>query len=372
MKRLFSCVIVGCLVAGAVQARSVREPRVQMAILLDTSGSMSGLIEQAKSQLWKFVNEFARAEKNGHRPRFELAIYEYGNDGLSRDKGYIRQVLGLTTDLDKVSEELFGLRTNGGSEFCGQVIQTALNELQWSDSHADYKAMFIAGNEPFTQGPVSFEKACRAAIAKGIMVNTIFCGAFGVGEQTRWKDGAVLADGRYMNIDHNAKVVHIVAPQDREIAELGRRLNATYIAYGKKGRKGLIRQEVQDTNAVRLSTAGAPVLRALSKASYHYKNTDWDLVDACKDGKLDLEKVSSEELPADMRSMTSKQRAAHVQRKQVERERIQKRIAELNTARQQYVAAEQKKLAEDGQNTLDEAVVETVRAQAETKEFIFR
>jgi hypothetical protein len=32
-----------------------------------------------------------------------------------------------------------------------------------------------------------------------------------------WKDGADLADGKYMNIDHNAEFVHIDAPQDAEI-----------------------------------------------------------------------------------------------------------------------------------------------------------
>ncbi len=373
MKTLLSYTMIGCLTLGTVQAKTVRpEPRVQMAILLDTSGSMNGLIEQAKGQVWKFVNEFARAEKNGLKPRFELALYEYGNDGLSRKKGFIRQVLGLTTDLDQASEELFGLRTNGGSEYCGQVIQTAVEELDWSDSNADYKVIFIAGNEPFTQGPVAFQKACRAAIAKGIMVNTIFCGALAVGEQTKWAAGAVLADGRYMNIDHNAKVAHVAAPQDREIAELGVKLNATYIAYGKKGRGGRLRQEEQDTNASHLSGIGSAVARAVSKSSVHYRNATWDLVDACQGGQMDLDAVEAEQLPAEMREMTSKERRVHVAQMQGNRVQIQKRIAELNASRRVYVAAEKKKLTEVGANTLAEAVVETVRTQAEAKAFSFR
>ena len=132
-------------------------------------------------------------------------------------------ILPLTDDLDRVSEELFALKTNGGDEYCGWVIREAVNRLDWSRSRDVYKAIFIAGNEPFTQGPVDFHTSCRNAIERGIIVNTIFCGGNSEGMQTGWKDGAVLADGRYMSIDQNQKVVEIPAPQDAQIARLGRR-----------------------------------------------------------------------------------------------------------------------------------------------------
>ena len=109
----------------------------------------------------------------------------------------MRLILPLTDDLDRVSEELFALKTNGGDEYCGWVIRDAVNRLDWSRSRDVYKAIFIAGNEPFTQGSVDFHGSCRAAIERGILVNTIFCGASAEGRQTGWKDGAVLADGRY-------------------------------------------------------------------------------------------------------------------------------------------------------------------------------
>jgi hypothetical protein len=101
-------------------------------------------------------------------------LYEYGNDGLPSSEGYIRQVSQFTTDLDKISEDLFALKTNGGSEFCGQVIDVSLKQLQWSASNEDLKMIFIAGNEPFTQGPVNYKESCKSAIGKGIIVNTIF------------------------------------------------------------------------------------------------------------------------------------------------------------------------------------------------------
>ncbi|HMI65405.1 MAG TPA: VWA domain-containing protein, partial [Cyclobacteriaceae bacterium] len=117
---------------------------IMIALLLDTSNSMDGLIDQAKSQLWKIVNEVAAAKsEDGKQPNIKIALYEYGNDGLSSYEGYIRQVSALTEDLDVISEKLFSLSTNGGNEFCGQVIKTALNQLAWSAFHADLKMIFI-------------------------------------------------------------------------------------------------------------------------------------------------------------------------------------------------------------------------------------
>jgi len=150
-----------------------KQPLVQMAILLDTSGSMSGLIDQARTELWAIVNEFIFASKDGRTPELQVALYEYGKSSLSAEQGYIREILPLTTDLDKVSEELFALNTNGGEEYCGWVIKEATRSLKWSDSPDDLKVIFIAGNEPFTQGPVDYRQACKAAISKNIVVNTI-------------------------------------------------------------------------------------------------------------------------------------------------------------------------------------------------------
>src|SRR5882672_999007 len=106
-------------------------PVVQIAILLDTSGSMQGLIEQAKGQLWKIVNEFINAKQNGKRPELEVALFEYGQDKLAARDGYIRLIAPLTNDLDKISEELFKLTTSGGDEYCGWVIKDAVERLAW-------------------------------------------------------------------------------------------------------------------------------------------------------------------------------------------------------------------------------------------------
>jgi hypothetical protein len=182
--------LVACgslLSIGAAEAKDPpRSPAIQIALLLDTSNSMDGLIDQAKSQLWSVVNEFIGARRDGHPPALEVALYEYGNDGLPAQEGFVRLVVPMTDDLDTVSERLFALKTNGGQEYCGQVIRDAVTQLAWSRSSDVYKAIFIAGNEPFTQGAVNYNASCRAAIEKGIIINTIFCGPMPEGEQTGW------------------------------------------------------------------------------------------------------------------------------------------------------------------------------------------
>jgi len=99
-------------------------PKIQAAILLDVSGSMDGLIDQAKAQLWNMVSVMGKASCDGVTPQIEIALYEYGRDSNDPKNGYVKQLSGFTTDLDGLSQKLFSLTTNGGSEYCGQVIST--------------------------------------------------------------------------------------------------------------------------------------------------------------------------------------------------------------------------------------------------------
>jgi hypothetical protein len=354
----------------APPAKETPKPLVQIAILLDTSGSMEGLIEQAKSQLWRIVNEFAKAKQDGVTPELQVALYEYGKSSLSQQSGWIRQIQPLSTDLDKISEELFALRTNGGEEYCGWVIRDAVRDLAWSPSDKVYKAIFIAGNEPFTQGPVSYAESCKAAITKGIIVNTIHCGNEAEGINTKWKDGADLADGKYLAIDHNRAVVSIQAPQDQELARLGGALNQTYLAYGVEGRLGLGRQAAQDANVMTLAPAsGAVAQRAVAKASVNYRNSSWDLVDAVKEEKADLSKLEADALPPEMQKMNADERKKYVEAKAKERAEMQAKIGELNREREKYIAARMKEMA--GPNTLDAVVISAVREQSAKQNFKF-
>ncbi len=312
-----------------IKGSAAKRELIQIAILLDTSNSMDGLINQAKSQLWKIVNEFALAKKNGKSPTLEVALYEYGKSSIPANEGHMRMILPLTTDLDSVSDELFKLRTNGGDEYCGMVIDASLKGLKWSKSSKDMKAVFIAGNEPFTQGKVDYKKSCRNSIAKGIVVNTIFCGNHNEGVRTKWKHGADLADGKYMNIDQNVRVAHIKAPQDDEIMRLGRELNKTYIAYGSRGKAKKEMQSAQDKNAATMGS-GSVVQRSIAKASKQYNNSGWDLLDAAESGSVDVEEMEEDDLPDEMKKMSKKERKEHVEKNLKKRANIQKKINKQN------------------------------------------
>ncbi len=344
------------------------KPRIQIALLLDTSNSMDGLIDQAKTRLWKIVNELILAERNGQKPEFEVALYEYGNNSIPEGEGYIRLVNPLTTDLDKVSEDLFALRTNGGHEFCGKVIDAAIKGLQWSFNPNDLKTIYIAGNEPFTQGDVDYKAACRAAIKKGVLVNTIFCGDYNEGINTQWKDGAVIAEGSYINIDQNQAYVHIDAPQDVDILRLNDELNATYIAYGDAGLAGRSRQSAQDSNMGSIS-AGVKAERAVTKSSSYYNNASWDLVDAYKDKKVDLSNIEAGKLPENMQAMTPGERVDYVNEQSGKRAEIQAKIRQLSAERDKFVQEELSKRADTGTDTFDSAMIKSLRSQAEARGF---
>ncbi|MGV3662053.1 MAG: vWA domain-containing protein [Prosthecobacter sp.] len=351
--------------ASTATATDPALPLVQIAVLLDTSGSMNGLIEQAKTQLWKLVNEFITAKQDGRTPVVQVALYEYGKSSLSGGENWIRQIQPLTRDLDKISEELFALTTNGGNEYCGAVIQRATKDLAWDPNPKVYKAMFVAGNEPFTQGPVDSKKSCQEAIARGIIVNTIHCGGEAQGIAGHWNQGALLADGKYLVIDQNQAIVHVEAPQDAEIVKLNEELNKTYISYGAAAPAAKSRQLAQDSNAAARPESGSQVQRVISKASANYSNSAWDLVDACKQKDFDISKVSEADLPEEMKKMTSDERKAHIAKKAVEREEIQKKVLNLNRERETYVTAKRKESAQT--DTLDTAMTKALRAQAEKK-----
>ncbi len=356
--------------AAPVDAPADGQAKVQLAILLDTSGSMDGLIEQTKIQLWSIVNTFIDAKQNGQVPYVEVALYEYGNDGLEAETNFIRRIQPLTRDLDQISEDLFALTTNGGSEFCGAVVERAVEDLAWDASPDVYKAIFVAGNEPFTQGPVPPADACQGAIAKGVIVNTIHCGAEQVGIDSGWKSGALLADGKFLIIDHNKAVVHIDAPQDAELVSLNTRLNGTYVPIGEVGAMRCAAQTEQDKLASGLS-GNALQKRAATKASANYFNAHWDLVDACKQEGFDWSKLEAEDLPEEMRAMSMEERQAHVAAKERERTAIQQQILELSAAREAFVKAKLAETGDDEGDTLDKVVTNTVREQAVAKGYEF-
>lgn len=339
---------------------------VKIALLLDTSNSMDGLINQAKAQLWDIVNKFTHAKcGNEARPKLQIALYQYGNDNLSSREGYIQQVLGFSNDLDEISEKLFSLTTNGGEEYCGEVIQTSLKQLNWGKNEDNLKMIFIAGNEPFTQGKLNYKDAVTNAKEKDVVVNTIFCGNYEQGINTDWKNGAKLTGGEYIAIDHNRKVVHIDTPYDEVIIKLNSKLNKTYISYGALGQSKMRMQSVQDSNAMEMEEAVA-VKRAVSKSSRLYSNSSWDLVDAADDKDFDVSKVERDALPEELKNKTNSEIASYIEEKKSDRVKIQQEIQELNKKREVYISENQK---EDSKGELENAMLEAIKRQAERKNY---
>lgn len=343
------------------------ETGIRVALLLDTSNSMDGLINQAKAQLWQIVNELSLAKYGGKNPHLKIALYEYGNDGLEKSDGYIRRVLDFNNDLDLISEKLFALHTNGGSEYCGQVIQASLDDLKWGKNEQDLNLIFIAGNEPFTQGNVSYKDAITNAKEKNVVVNTIYCGNYQEGISSYWRDGAILTGGDYSAIDHNEVQVYIVTPYDDEIIILNQQLNDTYIYYGAQGVKKMELQSVQDSNAAEMSESVA-VARAVSKSKAVYNNASWDLVDASKDKNFEYSKLEKESLPKELQGKTTEEIKKYVASQTVKRAEIQKKIEELNTKRTKYISDNQK---QQNVENLENVMLKSIRKQAQVRNYSF-
>lgn len=337
---------------------------IKVALLLDTSNSMDGLIDQAKAQLWDIVNELSYAKCNDRKPNLQIALYEYGNDNLNGEEGFIRQVLAFSDDLDEISKQLFSLTTNGGNEYCGQVIQTSLNQLKWGNNEDDLKLIFIAGNEPFSQGKINYQDAAKQAHKNDVSVNTIFCGDYNQGISTYWKDGADLAHGDYMAINHNHATTYVATPYDDKILQLNNKLNTTYVAYGAAGHKKMALQAEQDDNAMGYSEEIA-VSRTVSKSSHLYKNSTWDLVDAEKQKDFKYEKLKKDELPKELKNKSVSEIKEYVKNKRQERETIQDEIQHLNTMRRQFVKTQQSK----DNNGLENAMIQAIKTQAKQKKY---
>ncbi|TMI90521.1 MAG: VWA domain-containing protein [Bacteroidetes bacterium] len=341
-------------------------PKIQAAILLDVSNSMDGLIEQAKAQLWTMVNVMGKAKCNGETPKIEIALYEYGRDNNDLQKGYVKQITPFTSDLDNLSQKLFQLTTNGGQEYCGYVIHTSLNELNWDSTSSNYKVIFISGNEDFLQGNISYTMACSEAKNKGVIVNTIYCGDRLQGIKEHWNLLGECGNGSFTNINSDAKPEDIPTPYDSTLITLNNKLNGTYIYYGAAGRgKKELQGSMDEANLSVNKYAG--VNRAVSKASPQtYNNSSWDLIDAKEEDKNILDKIDLKTLPDSLKTKNKQQLEMIVNQKSTERSGIQKEIQDISKKREAFINAEKIKKTKAGNNsqTLESEVEKIIREQA--------
>jgi hypothetical protein len=338
--------------------------KIQAAILLDVSGSMDGLIEQAKAQLWNMVSVMGKARCADGSPQIEIALYEYGRSSNDQKLGYIKQISAFSTDLDQLSKKLFALTTNGGDEYCGQVMYTSLNELSWDASPRSYKVLFIAGNEDFLQGNVSWTKACELAKQKGVTVNTIYCGDRLQGIKEHWNLNTECGNGSYTHIDQSAEINDIPTPYDSALFTLNQKLNNTYLAYGANGNMALSQQAEVDQLNYSMNKSVAAKRIAVKGKKELYRNTAWDLVDAYEEDSSFVSRLDMKTLPDSLQNKTRGQVKQTIIHKQNERAQIRKDIEKLSNQRDSYIATERTKTISGTEATLGSEVEKIIKEQA--------
>jgi len=354
-------------------ARGTEEPFVpenpaeviELAIILDTSGSMESLIDAARLTLWDTVNELTLLDPP---PQLRVALLTYGSSKNDRDNGWIRVETPLTSDLDLVSERLFQLETGGGMEYVGRVLQAAVEQLAWTDSPDTIKLVFIAGNESAEQDElVDLRSVAMGALRKDLVVHAVFCGKPRHVDAESWKALAEMASGQFAAIDYRTAALMAETPFDGEMADLGAALNQTYVPFGEAGKGRLELQAAQDENAQALSLAVAAT-RAETKSGPLYSQ-EWDLLDALEAGRIDLYELDEGELPEVIREMTSAEREVYIEQQLNRRQEIRQQILRLSAQRRDYVAEQAAKKGLDDSRTFDGVIRRAIRQQLEEKGF---
>ena len=334
---------------------------IDLVIVLDVSGTMRGLIDATRLNLWEIVNDLAEAEPT---PHLRVALITYGNQLGSRRTGWVRVATDLTDDLDLVAEQLFQLKSRGADEMVGRALRTALEKIDWSASEHALKLLFIAGNESADQDPeVRFRWMSEAARDAGIFVSAVFCGTPDDQEAATWKEMAELSEGRFATIEHRAAAPLMATPFDQELAEFGDLLNGTFVPVGKKGAEQRKARARQDKNARKL---GLPVAatRAQTKGSPFYASSA-DLVSLYESGGLQRFPVAKRDLPKPLRRMTDEDRLVFLQDMQSLRQEIRERIQDLSGARRQFLAEQRAEQETDDARSFDRVVRRTIRDKAE-------
>lgn len=340
---------------------------IELAICLDASSSMDGLIDAAKQKLWGIVNDLALADP---APELRVALFTYGNDNYSPESSWVREETPFTGDLDLVSQRLFAITTDGGTEYVGRVLQRA-GQLQWHAPGDALRLIVVAGNESADQDTeVRSREMCRDLITRGIIVNSIYCGAPEDSDAVGWRDVATLADGKFATIDKDNGTVAISTPFDDSLGVLSAALNKTYIPFGASGAVGAANQEAQDANAASMNPATA-ASRAQAKSSALYQCM-WDLVDACKKGEVKLADVKTADLPEPMQALSAPERQAYLDKMSAQRGAVQNEIDDLSAKRDAFVIEEKKRQAIDDSQGLDNAMRKAILEQAEKRGIQFK
>jgi Mg-chelatase subunit ChlD len=339
--------------------------RVDVVFALDTTGSMSALIEGAKLKIWSIADEIARGKPT---PELRIGLVAY------RDRGdeYVTQRTDLTSDLDHVYTRLMGFRADGGGdgpEHVNLALKEALETMSWSREDSALRVVFLVGDAPPHEDygdPFDHKSLARQAAQAGILVNAIRCG--GDPNTGRvWQAIARAAGGVFISIDQSGGMAELATPYDAELAELGGKLDSTAVAYGTVERQREVRDEASRATAYATSApaeARASRATAKGKMSGHVMYRS-DLIGALEAGTVKLEEVPAEELPEEMRSMSPEQQRTFVDQKLRERRELLFQIQELDRKRAAFVKEQLQKSGE--KDAFDLQVNKAIHEQARAK-----
>jgi len=350
---------------GLAKPEAVAAPRIDVVFVLDTTGSMSGLIEGAKRKIWSVASALADGRPT---PRIRIGLIGY------RDRGddYVTRPVDLTEDIDEVYGHLQAFRAGGGGdtpESVNQALHEAVTRLTWSQGDDVYKVIFLVGDAPPHMdyaNDVQYTESVALARAKGIAINTIQCGNQSDTAQI-WQEIARRGSGQFVAIRQDGAMVALETPMDEDLARLNRELAGTVLAYGDADDKAEIARKLEAAKAAAPAVT-ASRLGYLSKSGGRVVSGRRDLVDAVKEGAIEADAVPEDALPSAMRAMSADERRVYVQQKIEEREKIQARIDELSRERDAHLRAETERLAAAGRGDgFDQQVLETIRQQAQAK-----
>ncbi|SDS29950.1 von Willebrand factor type A domain-containing protein [Opitutus sp. GAS368] len=319
---------------------------MEVVFVLDTTGSMSGMIAGAKQKIWAIANKLKSAQPT---PEIRFGLVGY------RDRGdvYVTKVFGLTGNLDEVYTNLYAFEAEGGGdepESVNEALHKAVRDLQWSTDPEVLRVIFLVGDaRPHMDYPddVKYPETCRLANRKGILINTLQCGRLS-GTEEVWREIAALTNGTYSAILQDGGTIKIETPYDQEIIRLNLQLNATIIRYGSK--------DEQENAAKNKSVLAALSSEAMAdRSSYLGKGEAGavlsgrgDLVVEVMNGRESLDKLDEEKLAPELQAMAPGARQELIAKKVEERRTLQAELAELVAKRDAEVAKQMKNLEGKG------------------------
>lgn len=349
------------------------QPCVEVMFVLDTTGSMDGLIAAAKEKIWSIANTLATADP---APEIKMGLVGY------RDRGdvYVTTLTPLSDDLDAVYVNLMKFRADGGGdtpESVNQALYEAVTKTDWSSSPSVYRVIFLVGDAPPQmkyQDDVKYTRSCRKAAEKGIIINTIQCGNMAETKPV-WQEIARLGRGDYFNVAQSGSAVLYDTPYDAKIAELSRDLDGTRIYYGNADdfRKIKARKEAADDiyeSAKPSAVAKRTIFNTKAAGAKNFSGSQ-ELVQAVDSGDIKLSNLPKDQLPPELQDLSLDALEEHVKAKGAKRKQLQTKIEKLAQKRQAFIEAKVKEEGEKGTNSLDAQIFKCIQSQAAEKKIIY-